>query len=148
MKLWLGKPTLNNLKNYRWQIKIKNLDGGLELGCICSLFIGKHCVDSELLNMGYVDKGRAEVNWNLLFTFVADKWREHLVGAFTLFILASQFRCHEFRKYSSNHILEVCRAHNQSAVKKSACSFKNMLTWRLGSSLLVYNLFLFKIIYN
>ena len=31
---------------------MKNLDDGLELGCIYSLFIGKRCVDSVLIEYG------------------------------------------------------------------------------------------------
>ena len=62
-----------------------------------------------------------EVTTRLLSTFVTHKLREHrnLSKRFLNFsepfeyiftLPVSQLRCHEFRKYSFNHVLKVCRS--------------------------------------
>ena len=63
---------------------------------------------------------RTEVISRLLSTFVTHKLQEHLNFSLHflnfselfqyIFILVSQLWCHEFRKYSFNHILKVCKA--------------------------------------
>ena len=81
---------------------------------------------------------RTKVISRLLSTFVTQKLQEHLNFSIHflnfseifqyIFILVSQLCCHEFRKYSFNHILKVCKAllKNQHVLLK-ACKHVTFL---------------------
>ena len=66
------------------------------------------------------NKERTEVTSRLLSNFVSHKLQDHLNFSIHflnfpelfqyIFMLVSQLRCYEFRKYSFNHILKVCKA--------------------------------------
>ena len=61
-------------------------------------------VISRLLSLFVTHKLRE--HWNLSIHFL--NFSEPFQYIFTL--LVSQLRCHEFRKYSFNHVLKVCRS--------------------------------------
>ena len=91
---------------------MKNLDGGFEVknfSYTCSLFKGNHSMENKIIKYGIIllhkfKVEQTEVISRLLFTFL-------------LANTSSMVRYHEFRKYSSNHILKVHKAPNQSVVK-------------------------------
>ena len=118
--------------------------------CTYGLFNGNHSMESKIIEYGIflLHKYKVEqtdVISRLLFTFFLTIIRtfgqiieiqqhrllyfyRHRTFTFCyyMFILLSRLRYHEFRKYSSNHILKVYKAPNQSFVKNISMSFKKM----------------------
>ena len=89
---------------------MKNLDGGFEVknfSYTCSLFKGNHSMENKIIEYGIT----------LLHKYKIEQTEVIFYSLFSSQILLSWLRYHEFRKYSSNHILKVHKAPNQSVVK-------------------------------
>ena len=77
--------------------------------------MGNYCMESKIIEYGIIllheyEVEQTEVISRLIFTFFT-----HIF--LNIFILLSELRHHEFRKYLSYHTLKVYKALNQSVVK-------------------------------
>ena len=81
-------------------------------------------MESKIINTGIIllykyKEEKTEVISRLLFTFLLANYKIkylHFPNTFSYFFYFFHDIL-EFRKYSSNHILKVCKAPNQSVVK-------------------------------
>ena len=114
--------------------KIKNLDGGKGGGgefelknfiYTYSLFKGNHSIERKIIEYGiillhkYKVKQTEVVSRLLLFTFFLSNYKNvwsYRIFTFSkhIFTLLSRLRYQKFKNYSSNHILKVYKAPNQT----------------------------------